>query len=59
MIRAFEWTASMFVVLGVFLIAQFIDLSGLGHIIGFAVGVVLLTGGVRLAIDVARIREDE
>lgn len=56
--RPFEWTASLLVVLGVVLIATFIDLGSLGRFVGFMLGVVVLTAGVRLAIDVARIRED-
>lgn len=58
MIRGFEWAASLLVVLGVICIAQFVGLDGYWHVAGFALGVVLLTVGVRLAIDVARARED-
>jgi hypothetical protein len=51
-----EWLASLLVVFGVFLMTAWPPdaLAGPGDIIGFGSGVLLLTFGVRLTIDVAR-----
>lgn len=56
--RAFEWVASLFVVVGVALMifgSRVMDSrGGLWPFILYAVGAVLLTGGVRLAIDLGK-----